>query len=186
MKLSSLSIPEKWILKGVPILFFIGSILHFTYTLFGESIFVGLFSPVNESVWEHSKMILWPMILWWVLYYCFRGTNYKIDKNRWFSSALWALLTSLIAMPMLYYFYTSAFGVELLWVDIIILFLAILFGQLLGLHSYRHGKYISSHIVLAIFSILILMFILFTFCPPKVPWFQDGPTGNYGIAMHFA
>ena len=178
----SLSHPEKWIVIGIPILFIIGSITHFLYNILGESPIAGLFAPVNESIWEHSKMVLWPVILWWSLYYCFRGNQYGIDKNKWFGSALLALLTSLVAMPLLYYFYTGAFGVELLWVDILILLLALLFGQLLGLHTYRHSKGINANLVIIIFVMLVLLFMLFTFFPPHIPWFQDSVTGGYGIS----
>lgn len=178
----SLSHPEKWIVIGIPILFIIGSITHFLYNILGESPIAGLFAPVNESIWEHSKMVLWPVILWWSLYYCFRGKQYGIDKNKWFGSALLALLTSLVAMPLLYYFYTGAFGVELLWVDILILLLALLFGQLLGLHTYRHSKGINANLVIIIFVMLVLLFMLFTFFPPHIPWFQDSVTGGYGIS----
>ena len=29
-----------------------GTLLHFVYEWSGESLFVGIFSPINESVWE--------------------------------------------------------------------------------------------------------------------------------------
>lgn len=179
--MKSLSKPEKWILIGIPILFLIGAILHFAYNILGESPIVGLFAPVNESIWEHTKMVLWPVILWWSLYYCFRGKQYNLDKNKWFGGALAALLTSLFTMPMLYYFYTEAFGVELLWVDILILLLSLIFGQFLGLHIYRNSKGIHAKFVIAVFIALVLLFMLFTFFPPHIPLFQDGLTGSYGI-----
>ena len=181
MKMKSFSKPEKWILIGIPSLFFIGSILHFAYNIFWESLVVGLFAPVNESIWEHTKMVLWPVILWWLLYYCFRSKQYSLNKNKWFGGALTALLTSLFTMPLLYYFYTQAFGVELLWVDILILLLSIILGQFLGLHIYRSSKGMDAKLVLVLFIVLVLLFMLFTFFPPHIPLFQDGLTGNYGI-----
>lgn len=184
MERKSLTRPEKWIVIGIPILFIIGSVMHFMYNIFGENPFVGLFAPINESIWEHSKMVLWPVILWWLLYYCFRGKRYQIDKNKWFTSALVALMTSLITMPLLYYFYTGAFGVELLWVDISILLFAVLFGQLLGLHTYRYGKGVNANFILVIFVLVVLLFMLFTYFPPHLPLFQDGVTGDYGFAPH--
>lgn len=181
MESKSLSQPEKWILIGIPILFIIGSIFHFLYEILGESPIVALFAPVNESVWEHCKLVLWPMILWWLLYYCCRGKKYQIDKNKWFASALISLLVSLITMPALYYFYTGAFGVELLWVDILILLCVIAFGQLLGLHTYRYGKGIPAGLVLILLAAIVLIFMWFTFFPPHLPLFQDGVTKSYGI-----
>ncbi|MDZ5253734.1 DUF6512 family protein [Clostridium sp. LIBA-8841] len=181
MKYRDLSAPEKWILKGIPTLFVIGTIMHFAYDLSKNNPIVGLFAAVNESIWEHSKMVLIPVILWWVLYYYFKGKQYSINKNKWFQSALVTLIISLITIPMLYYFYTQAFGVELLVVDIIILLLAIIFGQLLGLHIYKHGKGVNSSIIIIVFIVLIVMFMIFTFYPPHIPLFQDGISGGYGI-----
>lgn len=184
MRLKSLTRPEIWMLIGIPILFLIGSIMHFLYNILWASSVVGLFAPVNESIWEHSKMVVWPVILWWSLFYCFRGKQYQIDKNKWFTSALVALLTSLVTMPLLYYFYTGAFGVELLWVDILILLFSVLFGQVLGLHTYRYGRGLSTKYVLVVFAVIVLLFMLFTFFPPHIPLFQDGVTGSYGIPPH--
>ncbi|MGG5461240.1 DUF6512 family protein [Clostridium sp. B9] len=181
MRYRDLSAPEKWILKGIPILFIIGAIMHSAYDLSKNNLIVGLFCAVNESIWEHLKMVLIPVILWWVIYYYFKCSKYSINKNKWFQSALIALITSLITIPMLYYFYTQAFGVELIVVDIIILLLAIIFGQLLGLHIYRHGKGVNSIIIIMIFVALIAMFMIFTFYPPQIPLFKDSISGSYGI-----
>lgn len=181
MKLSALPRPQKWVILGIPVLFLIGSFLHFLYGLTGKTAAVGIFSPVNESIWEHSKMVLWPVILWWLLYYYFRKNTDAIDQNRWFTASLSSLLVTLISMPLIYYFYTEAFGVELLWVDILILLLAVSFGQLFGLHVYQHAKGISSAAVLVLFACVIVLFAWFTFAPPHIPLFQDGVTGGYGI-----
>lgn len=181
MNYKKLSPSEKWIIKGVPWLFIIGSFMHFLYDLSGKSTIIGLFSAVNESIWEHTKMVLLPVICWWTIYYLIIGKKDNINKDKWFAGALMALLTSIITIPLLYYFYTQAFGVQLLAVDISILFLALLFGQLVGLHFYRYSKGVNSKIVLGIFGVLIIIFMVWTFYPPNVPLFKDGPTGTYGI-----
>lgn len=176
-----LSSPEKWILAGIPVLFVAGAILHFVYQISGESPIVALFAPVNESIWEHTKLVLWPMMLWWVLYDLFCGKQNEINRNKWYEGALFALITSLFSIPLLYYFYTGAFGVECFWVDILILLAALLFGQLLGLHVYRNGRGICVTLVLGIFVALALLYGLFTFYPPHIPLFEDSLTGSYGI-----
>lgn len=177
--------PKNWILLGIPVLFGIGSGLHSLYHILGENLIIGLFAPVNESIWEHSKMVIWPVILWWLLYYGFHGREYDIEKDRWYAGALGALVTTLIAMPALYYFYTAAFGVELLWVDILILLAALALGQFLGLHIYRYGSGLPPALVILIFAAIILAFLLFTFYPPHIPLFQDAATGEYGAPLPY-
>ena len=41
----------------------IGTLFHFLFELLGQNAFVGLFTPVNESVWEHLKLIYFPFII---------------------------------------------------------------------------------------------------------------------------
>lgn len=174
---------QRWILKGIPVLFLIGSFMHFLYDLSWQNPLAGLIAPVNESVWEHTKMVLLPVILWWAVYYIINGRRYDIDKNKWFTGALVSLVTSIMAIPLLYYFYTGAFGVEILAVDISILLLAILFGQLLGLHFYKFSKGIDAYLSIAIMIVIIFIFIAFTIYPPHLPIFRDSMTGKYGIGQ---
>lgn len=169
------------LIKSTLLLFIIGSVIHFLYDLSGKNIIVGLFTPVNESVWEHSKMVLLPTIFWWSIYYIKNHEKMNIDKRRWFTGALVALIVASISIPLLYYFYSKAFGLNVLAIDIFILFLALLFGQSLGFHFYKHSKGINLAITIFIIIGIILIFAVFTINPPHLPLFKDGPTGSYGI-----
>lgn len=171
--------PERWILWGIPALFLIGSIFHFIYELCGKFFLVGLLAPVNESIFEHMKLALLPTLLWWALY----PIKHKqgIDKNAWFTAGFISMLVSSLLMPMLYYFYTGAFGVELMVVDIVILLICLCAGQLLGLHFYRHGKGLPFRISLLLMLTLVILFAILTIIPPPLPMFQDPLTGLYGI-----
>lgn len=182
MKYGSLSNPKKFIIKGIPILFVIGAVLHFAYDLLGESPIIGIFAPVNESVWEHLKLILWPTILWWTIYFAAKGKKYEINKNKWFSGALTSLIVSLVSVPLIFYFYTEAFGIENVWIDILILLLALTLGQFAGLHIYKYSKGINPKIAIIIFVLLVILFGVFTFFTPKIPLFLDGQSGTYGMA----
>ena len=180
MSWSHLNNPEKWIILGIPALFLMGSLMHFIYELTGKSYFIGDFSPINESVWEHSKMIVVPMIAWWTLYYIFCKDTYEIDRNRWFFPLLISLVLYII-MIAFFYTYSTALGKELLWVDIFDLILSLSIGQLLGMYFYRHGPSININISLFIIVAIVALFIIFTFYPPHIPIFKDTSTGTYGI-----
>jgi len=43
-------------LLGIVFIVLVGSALHFTFELSGDNPLVGVFSAVNESVWEHLKL----------------------------------------------------------------------------------------------------------------------------------
>ena len=48
-----------------------GTLLHFTYEWSGENRIVGLFSATNESVWEHLKLVFYPMLILGLIEYYF-------------------------------------------------------------------------------------------------------------------
>ena len=181
MRNPSLSHPKKWILKGIPALFLLGSLWHFLYQILGECFLIGLIAPINESVWEHGKLVLWPIILWWSLYYVWQGKHRQIRTDSWFFSTLLSLVIALLTIPLLYYAYTGAFGVELLWVDILILLVALVLGQLAGLYSYCRGFSLPAKLVWLILLALVVLFAYFTLCPPHLPLFQDSTTGGFGL-----
>ena len=120
--------PKKWTLWGIPAIFAIGSGMHFLYDLLGKNPAVGAIAPVNESIWEHIKLALLPVILWWTLYYLLAGEKHGLDSRRWFAGALTATIVSSIAIPAMYYFYHGAIGKEWMWMDILIFLIAIAGG----------------------------------------------------------
>ncbi len=172
---------ERLILLGVPVLFLAGTLLHFLYGLTGEAFAAGLFAPVNESVWEHLKLVLWPAVLWWGGCFVRQGGARELDAPTWFAAALAALLTAQGTITLLFYFYTGAFGVESLAVDILIFFLAVLLGQLAGLRLYRRRSSVTWVVPLTMLVMLLALFVVFTLAPPDLPLFTDPNTGERGI-----
>jgi hypothetical protein len=181
MNFKELTKIEKHLILSIPILFLVGTIFHFLYDFSNNNIFIGMFTPVNESVWEHCKMVVIPIVSFYLIYYILNKNN--LDKDKWFLSCLVSLVTAIITIPMLYYFYTQAFGTEILIIDILILLLSITFGQLLGIHFYNHANQVNSYKSIFLIMIIILIFIIFTFNPPKLPLFIDPITNSYGINM---
>lgn len=41
----------------------LGTFLHFLFDLRGQSVIAALFLAVNESIWEHMKLMYYPMLL---------------------------------------------------------------------------------------------------------------------------
>ena len=163
--------PETYTLIGILVLFVVGSLFHFLYSLTGECFIVGLFVPINESIFEHTKMVVLPIFIWWFIFYLFRKKDLFV--NAWFTSALIAMISAIIAIPMLFYFYSQAFGIESLVIDILILLVSLAIGQILGLHYYRHGKGIEYHFAIVLMIVIIIHFAFFTINPPAFPIFNS-------------
>ena len=163
--------PETYTLLGILVLFAVGSLFHFLYSLTGECFIIGLFVPINESIFEHTKMVVLPVFIWWFIIYLFRKKDLFV--NAWFTSALIAMISAIIAIPMLFYFYSQAFGIESLIIDILILLASLAIGQILGLHYYRHGKGIEYHFAIFLMIVIIILFAFFTINPPAFPIFNS-------------
>jgi len=171
----------KWLIFGVPIIFLVSALLHFVYEWTGNIKAVGLFFPINESVWEHLKLLVLPIIIWWAAFYFVKGKALKLDKNRWFFGCLTSLLASMLFMLAFFYTYTTAFGVEKLALDIIDTFLSILFGQLLGTHIYKRTKGINWIFSVVVLAFIVAVFVIFTVSPPDLPIFFDNANGKFGF-----
>lgn len=99
MKCAKYSPSEKWILLGIPALFIIGSLFHFIYEWTDKNIIIGLISPIDESIFQHIKMVILPLICWWTLYYYFKGRKDNISEEKWFSGGVASLISSMILIP---------------------------------------------------------------------------------------
>lgn len=181
--IASKNAARRWILSGIPVLFIVGFFMHNIYKWSGNSIIAGIFAPVNESVWEHLKLTLWPMLFWWIAGCVILGKNNETFLSQWFVSCTVAELACPLAIISFYYTYTGAFGIESLVLDIFSLLLGVAAAQGLALHVYKNAK-LSRHSLYISIAILILLaaaFTAFTFAPPHIPLFKDSLTGKYGI-----
>ncbi|OPX43322.1 hypothetical protein CLHUN_28700 [Ruminiclostridium hungatei] len=172
---------KKWLYISIPVLFVIGTCFHFLYELSGESPAVGAMAAVNESVWEHSKMLLLPILGWWFIFYITKGKKHGLDPRKWFSGMLVSVVAAILTTFLVFYFYTRAFGVECLVVDILLLLLSDAVGQLLGFHVYEYSKGIRVSLSAAAALLLMVVYIVWTFNPPHLPLFLDEASGKYGI-----
>lgn len=169
-----------WQLAGFLFSCVSGVLLHFLYNWSGQNFLVATFAAVNESIWEHMKLLFFPMTLFAVI-----QSNYLKEKyeNFW-CAKLSGIMAGLILVPVLYYTYTGVLGVKLDWLNIFIFFIAVggsYFGETWFLKHDR-GYCILPKIAGGVLYMLALIFILFTFRPPQMPLFQDPVTGIYGIS----
>jgi hypothetical protein len=166
---------------SIPVIFLLGSLAHFVYDWSEKSIIVGIFTPVNESIWEHLKLSTYPTFLWYTLGF-FISQN-KVNFYIWSICCVISVIISVTVITSFYYTYTGALGIHSLFLDIFSLFLGISIAQCLSLHIYNYYKLTMLHFYLSIIigSLIIISFTLFTFLPPKLPIFMDPITKQYGI-----
>lgn len=159
-----------------------GTLLHFAYGWSGGSAAVAVFSAVNESVWEHMKLLVMPAFLFTAIQVWELGEIHpNIPAVRAMTISVGALL-----IPVLYYTYTGALGVQAAWVNIAIFFLAATAMFWLDHRLLRTGLLASGWAQLlgvALLWGLVFAFVWCTFRPPGLPLWQDPVSGIYGTAV---
>ncbi|MCW3982902.1 MAG: DUF6512 family protein [Candidatus Bathyarchaeota archaeon] len=164
---------------GIVFIIMLGSLLHFTYEISGDNALVGVFSAVNESVWEHLKLAFWPAMLFALIEFVPLkrfAQNFVLAKN----VSVYVMVT---VIPAIFYSYTAITGENLLAVDIGSFLAAVVIGQLVSykLLTYRTLSVKAQWIALFFVILLAVLFVVFTFVPPHLSIFEDPITGNYGI-----
>lgn len=158
----------------------LGTFLHFLFNLSGENILLGALSAVNESVWEHMKLLFVPMFVSALGQKLLWSTPHK----GYWRSQLTGILTGLFLIPSLYYTYTGALGVHLTWVDIAIFYVAAAAGHLvtaLLLQCVHQRSCPWERAALIALIALAAAFIVLTYFPAQLPIFRDPVTQSYGI-----
>lgn len=156
----------------------LGTLLHFAYDLFGASPWVAPFSAVNESTWEHMKLLFFPMFLFALAeWFFFR------DRADFFCIKLRGTLLGLTLIPVLFYTYNGVIGKSPDWINIAIFFIAAAAAYLSETRRFMQESTPcpSSGAALTALILLAGLFVLFTFVTPHIGIFLDPVTGGYGI-----
>lgn len=162
------------ILYSILIITFLGSLFHFVYDLSGNSKLVGIFVPINESVWEHLKLAFYPIVIWYLVVYFIYKNKLYIDFRRWFISMTISIVISIFIILALFYIYTGALGITSTFFDIFIYFIAIIVSQLIISEIYHKIRTSDKNFYISIFVfiLLLILFSIFTFSPPNFPIFK--------------
>ena len=171
---------KKWEVIGLFVTLAAGNLLHFVYDWSGENPIAAAVSGVNESVWEHMKLLAVPWILWSAVeIFALRRSHLPVLTAR-----AAGLLTGLLLIPLLYYGYTGATGVNLSLVDILIFQLAVLaaFGVSWFLLKRRWFFGMFRQIMgAAVLAGILALFVWWTYQTPQLPVFIDPVTQQRGM-----
>ncbi|AOR22786.1 DUF6512 family protein [Clostridium taeniosporum] len=169
-----------YFLLSIPFIVLLATFFHYTYKLSNNSLLVGIFTPVNESIWEHLKLAVYPTIIWYIISYIIFN-NIILDWKKWFSACTISMIISSFIIVIFYYTYTGALGIHSLILDIFSLILGVIIGQYIAFKAYANYDLSNTLLYFSLFILTVFLFTLFTFIPPKIPLFIDSTTGKYGI-----
>ena len=165
----------------------LGVFFHFIYDLLNRPFLIGLFFPVNESIWEHLKLVILPFTIFGIIYSFITRKKQLSLNNFWYYLSI-SIIISMVIIPTLHYTYRSIFKTVPDFVNIIIYILSIIISFY---YIYTNMKKEYIHVssknknptgILIIIS-LFLLFIVFTIYPPKLELFRDPITNTFGIYL---
>ena len=167
-----------WELVGFGVTALGGTVLHFLYEWLGNAAWIAPFSGVNESTWEHMKLLFWPMLIFAAVQsFFFR------DREEFWCVKLRGIILGLVLIPVLFYSYNGVIGKSPDWINIAIFFISAAVVFIYETVQFNRGKITckNSKIAITVLCIIAFLFVIFTFFTPEINLFKDPLTGSYGI-----
>ena len=159
-----------------------GFLLHFAYDFFNNNLIVGLFTPINESVSEHLKLIFLPFTLFTIFFYFY---SKKKITNVFLISFISNLLGT-AATTISFYIGIKFLGMNntIFNISTYILGLSVAFITFyLGIYNdkFQDATKDSNELGMCTLLLLTTLFITNTLLPLKLPINKDPVTKTYGI-----
>lgn len=165
---------KQYTIIGILFVSIMGSLAHFLYDWSKNNDIVGLFTPINESIWEHIKLLFFPMLIYSII----MMIKFRKEYSCITSALCFGILAGALLIPLFFYAYTYILGTNVLVLDISIFILSIVIAFWLS-YKFTLSCRLESYTPLLCLCVLILFvcFLVFTYHPPGAAIFQD-PTAT--------
>ena len=167
-----------WQLFGFGVTALGGTLLHFLYDWLEGAPWVAPFSGVNESTWEHMKLLFWPTFTFAIVQSFF----FK-DREDFWCIKLRGILLGLTLIPVLFYTYNGVIGQSPDWINVAIFFVSAAAAYLYETRLLERESVTCKRPRWAVAALCLIgaLFVVFTFATPEIGVFRDPLTGTYGI-----
>ena len=172
---------KKKIIQIISILFIflIGFIIHNLYE-WCPNIVTLILSPVNESVFEHMKMIYTSYIIWIIVKY-FILKKYNIKENNFLLKELLTFLFNIALLLKIYWPIYSKLGENML-VTLTIYLVTIIISQILNYFiEFKKDSNVLNIISLIVIFLIYAFTTYLTYNPPICKFFLDPTNNSYGL-----
>lgn len=160
-------------------IFILCFIFHFVYEIMPNTL-TAIFFPVNESIWEHQKLIFTSVIMYGIIDYIILQ-KFKIKYNNFFTSLFVSAFTIIPIFLTLYLPLYHKIGPKM-FLNIGIMLIAIIISQVISYYILKAKDFNTINIIsliLIIISYIILAYL--TYNPIKNELFFDTEKEKYGI-----
>ena len=161
------------------IIFALCFLTHFIYSWFPNTLF-SIFFPVNESIWEHMKMLFSAIIIFSVVDFILLKV-FEIEYRNFITSIFLSAVLSIIIFLAIYlplYYFIG----ENMVLNLTVLFVSIVFSQAVSyfvLESKDYGLLNYVSLIGIIFSYIV--FGILTYYPSTEDLFYDPMDEKFGI-----
>lgn len=155
---------------GLVVVSVMGILFHFAYDFFKID-YLKAFFPSNESIFEHLKLIIFPVLLFMPLDYIVS----KNTRNNIFSSYISGIIVACVFMITAYYTYSGIIGFDVAWVNIAIFFISII---IVFIYRYKKITLFDGANSAIAFVILLIIIEIFSFYPTDLGIFEE-------VFLHF-
>lgn len=160
---------------GIVFVLAIGTLSHFLYEWTGQNYVAGLFTPVNESIWEHMKLVFFPMLL----YSLFMIPGLKGKFPCLPSAYCFGMLLGTLLVPVLFYAYYFVIGRDVFFLDLTTFAASVILGYtaVYKLTLNCRAKAFS-WLLYALVAMGIVCFMIFSYNPPPLAIFTP-PSASF-------
>ena len=163
---------RNWQIVAILFTLALGTLLHFTYQWSGNNQIVGAFSAINESTWEHLKLLFFPMLIFAV----FEGIYIYKETNNYIEAKTIGIIFGMLFITVFFFTYTGIIGTNFAVLDIGSFFVGVILSEIIAYKIMRMKNFSTNKtktISIILIFILTLCFIFFTFNPPNINYFRD-------------
>lgn len=169
---------KKLKILGIIVAFGLCFPLHFLYEKFPNFV-TSILSPVNESIWEHMKLLFGSIILSGVIQKIIMLIRKGKINNICFSNFVAAISSIPIFLIMylpIYYFIGSKTVI-----NIVVMLIAIILAEIISYKIMNKKDFKLENITIFFAIGIYIIFGILTYYPLKTDLFIDPTTSNYGI-----
>lgn len=159
---------KKFCVIGFFVTTVLGILSHFVYDWTGGGFLIGLFFPVNESTWEHMKLLFFPMFLFALV----AGKRVERQYPCIYNAMFTGILVGLALIPTLFYTYSGILGYHVAWANIGVYILSVLGAYLTVYRVATTCKKNDSKVLRIVMYVFVVAFMIFTVYPPEIGLFQ--------------
>lgn len=165
---------------GVFFVTILGTIFHFLFESSGRNTVLASIVPVNESTWEHLKLLVFPYLLYMLIV----RASISGCINNFIPGITLGIYSGSAFIVFAFYTYIGALTREHdLTIDILIFILGVILAFIVSYLVFTASPVSNTLNLIAFVALLFYIFILilFTYSPIEIPLLQDPITGGYGI-----